>query len=240
MKNLSLIIVLIISLTQNCCSSFQENQSDKTIFRNNTPCDSIAVSYDKEGNKTFNCYKENTRSFLITAKNGDTIQLKRHLDPVIIENLKYANNQLEYAALNMLINSEGTEINILRLRYKNQKLSIDSSMFYEIYETEDSTFFRPNSFYNYPEPIDSIKVSKWLDYYPTFKMIDKLEYSSISAFKNQWFFLSQEGLSDSVKSILIQSRSNDPEILSSLTLMYISPKIYNWNKEFLTRFDHFK
>jgi hypothetical protein len=234
MKNLVLFLsILTCPLFFISCSDIQEEQS---LFRNGTSCDSSYVGFNKNNEKVFYCYKNNTESYLITKSNGDTSYLKRYINPLFFEKLIYKKNELISASLNIQIKDlEGRDFanNVLNFKIKNRLIDKDSSFFYEM---KDSLWFRINPKFKFREVLDSIWISEWEDYFPLYNQISDVKYPiKINKIEN-WIKLDTISMKDSVLTILLKFSLNDSLGSMAVEPRYFSNTIYHWNNEYLNRF----
>lgn len=234
LKTLSIFLFLVI-----CICSCNDSNSNQTLFRNGTPCDSTLVTYNQNGNRIFYCYKDNTESYLITDKKGDTVYLKRFINSLLFEKLQFKNKYLTYASLSMLIRRpKGRDYanNILNFKIKGHEIDKDSSFYFEVLESNDTIFFRANTKYDFQNKVDSTWVSTLEDYFPIYNQISDIDYPSKVSGNQKFHPVLKSKLKDSVKTMISHYNVKvDTLIGVAFDIRYFDWTIYKWNQEIIQR-----
>lgn len=226
-KSVYILTFLKLLVFFSCSSNEKPHSISQLLLPSTKSCDST-YEINNSNTKITVCIRKGKVNYLKLNNNGDTLEIKRHLNISLYERIQFESN--EPVSKRLIVDFES-------LQYTLFYVNDSSSFFLETKKINNKKYFKTHFDNTEISTMDSIVVFQPCDYYPFFGYLNELDISNTSYSKDEWIEIPNSVLSgDSVLPILLTYKPEEmPEELEEAEqaqrILYMDKYIYKWLAE---------
>lgn len=201
-------------------------------------CDSSYYQYDTTlMQQTFFCVKNGLKNYVVLNNDNDTILHYNEISKYLIEKVNLKDDGVK-EIVNILRFGIEESIN-LKLEIVDGQIDSLKSSFFFFRKRKDSLYFKFSGYDITGAKIDSIWISKPINYFPSINEVFNIDYEYKTDDLSEWVYIPEKVVNDDKLVVVGFSKYTNEEGLSGTLFgaFYLDSEIIKWSGEVLSSID---